>query len=105
MTETRCIDPIYEEYVHNVYVNAEYPLACRLAAEIGRPRVLYLSTLLHDVGKDIGGKGHAERGAELCATICPRLGLPAAETSVVYQSSPKLVQSGLCRLSPGQVTP
>ncbi|MCC6648174.1 MAG: HD domain-containing protein, partial [Polyangiaceae bacterium] len=62
---------------------AEYPLACRLAAEASRPRVLYMATLLHDVGKDIGGKGHAERGAELALHICPRLGLPEGETAAI----------------------
>jgi [protein-PII] uridylyltransferase len=54
---------------------AEFPLACRLAAEVSTPNVLYLATLLHDVGKAIGGRDHAVRGAEMARHICARLGL------------------------------
>jgi [protein-PII] uridylyltransferase len=53
---------------------AEHPLACRLAAEVSRPRVLFFATLLHDIGKDLGGKNHPERGAELSRGILSRLG-------------------------------
>jgi [protein-PII] uridylyltransferase len=52
----------------------EYPLASALAAEVTRPAVLYLSTLLHDVGKAIGGRDHSRRGAEMARTILGRLG-------------------------------
>lgn len=62
----------------------EFPLACRLAADVSRPRVLYLATLLHDVGKDIGGKNHAERGAQMVENeIGPRLLLSPQETADV----------------------
>ncbi|MBX3129596.1 MAG: [protein-PII] uridylyltransferase [Polyangiaceae bacterium] len=61
----------------------EYPLAARIAAEIGRPSVLYLATLLHDVGKDIGGRNHSERGAELAAVILGRLGFSPEDTREV----------------------
>jgi [protein-PII] uridylyltransferase len=54
---------------------AEFPLACRLAAEATRPAVLFLATLLHDVGKVIGGTGHAARGAHMARSILVRLGL------------------------------
>ncbi len=59
---------------------AERPLASRLAAEIARPKPLFLATLLHDVGKgypDSTGsrKNHSVSGAELCDVILPRLGL------------------------------
>jgi [protein-PII] uridylyltransferase len=58
----------------------EFPLASRLAAEIARPRPLFLATLLHDVGKgwpdaDGSRKNHSKAGADLCANIMPRLGL------------------------------
>jgi len=56
-------------------VAKEYPLACRLAAEVTRPEVLFLATLLHDVGKAIGGKDHSRRGAEMAIDILARLGL------------------------------
>jgi [protein-PII] uridylyltransferase len=53
---------------------SEFPLGCRLAAEISRPRMLALATLLHDVGKAIGGHNHAQRGAEMARPILARLG-------------------------------
>ncbi len=58
---------------------AEHPLACRLAAELPRPLVLFFATLLHDIGKDLGGKHHPERGAEMCRTILGRLGVADAD--------------------------
>jgi [protein-PII] uridylyltransferase len=57
-------------------VAKERPLACRLAAEMSRPSVVFLATLLHDVGKAIGGKDHSQRGAEMARDILTRLGLP-----------------------------
>lgn len=51
----------------------EYPLASRVAAESVRPRVLFMATLLHDVGKAIGGRNHAKRGAEMAREILSRL--------------------------------
>ena len=53
---------------------AEQPLACRLAAEIARPNVLFFAGLLHDIGKDTGGRFHSERGAEMAPAILTRLG-------------------------------
>jgi [protein-PII] uridylyltransferase len=68
----------------------EFPLASRLAAEIARPRPLFLATLLHDVGKgwpDASGsrKNHSKTGAELCNRILPRLGLGPEETDEARQ--------------------
>jgi [protein-PII] uridylyltransferase len=62
----------------------EYPLASRLAAEIARPRPLFLATLLHDVGKgypDASGsrRNHSRAGADLCDRILPRLGISGDE--------------------------
>lgn len=51
----------------------EHPLASRLAAETARPAMLAFATLLHDVGKAIGGKDHSVRGAEMARTILARL--------------------------------
>ncbi len=56
---------------------SEFPLGCRLAAEIARPQMLAIATLLHDVGKAIGGHNHAERGAEMARPILTRLGFNA----------------------------
>ncbi|WP_394838421.1 [protein-PII] uridylyltransferase [Pendulispora rubella] len=65
-----------------------HPLASRLAAEIARPKPLFLATLLHDVGKgypDASGsrKNHSASGAELCQVILPRLGLRAEDVAEV----------------------
>jgi [protein-PII] uridylyltransferase len=53
---------------------SSFPLACRVAAEAARPRVLFFATLLHDVGKAIGGTDHSQRGAEMAREILARLG-------------------------------
>lgn len=50
-----------------------YPLASRLAAETLRPKVLFLAALLHDIGKAIGGRNHARRGADMARIILERL--------------------------------
>jgi [protein-PII] uridylyltransferase len=68
----------------------EFPLASRLAAEIARPRPLFLATLLHDVGKgwpDASGsrKNHSKTGADLCERILPRLGLTTDEVDEACQ--------------------
>jgi [protein-PII] uridylyltransferase len=56
-----------------------HPLATRLAAEVARPRVLFMATLLHDVGKAIGGRNHAQRGALMARTILARFGFSEEE--------------------------
>ncbi|WP_394848965.1 [protein-PII] uridylyltransferase [Pendulispora brunnea] len=65
-----------------------HPLASRLAAEIARPKPLFMATLLHDVGKgypDASGsrKNHSVSGAELCEVILPRLGVRAEDVAEV----------------------
>ncbi|HEY3234145.1 MAG TPA: [protein-PII] uridylyltransferase, partial [Polyangiaceae bacterium] len=62
---------------------AEHPLASRLAAELPGRNVLFFATLLHDVGKDIGGKKHSERGAELAVEILGRLGFSDSDIGEV----------------------
>jgi [protein-PII] uridylyltransferase len=62
----------------------EQPLASRVATEIGRPRALFLATLLHDIGKgypDASGsrRNHSQSGAELCDVILPRLAISPEE--------------------------
>ena len=59
----------------------QLPVPSRLAAELARPQVLFFATLLHDVGKDIGGINHSERGAILARDILMRLG--ADENDIV----------------------
>jgi [protein-PII] uridylyltransferase len=67
-----------------------FPVASRLAAEIARPKPLFLATLLHDIGKgwpDASGsrKNHSLAGAELCERILPRLGLSAEDIDEARQ--------------------
>jgi [protein-PII] uridylyltransferase len=45
-------------------------------------RVLYVALLLHDIAKG-SGREHSEHGAEIAATLCPRLGLDGSETELV----------------------
>ena len=53
---------------------AEHPIATQVYPQVVHRAPLYLATLLHDVGKP-QGKGHAEKGALITATIGRRLGL------------------------------
>ncbi|MDP9001308.1 MAG: [protein-PII] uridylyltransferase [Myxococcota bacterium] len=67
-----------------------FPLASRLAAEIARPKPLFLATLLHDIGKgwpDASGsrKNHSGAGAELCERILPRLGMSTEDVAEARQ--------------------
>ncbi|HIJ81372.1 MAG TPA: [protein-PII] uridylyltransferase, partial [Desulfuromonadales bacterium] len=50
------------------------PLPCKVASQIGKPELLILSVLFHDIGKGEGG-GHAEKGAAMIPTIARRMGL------------------------------
>jgi [protein-PII] uridylyltransferase len=62
-------------------LSAEHPIASRLGAEVARPQVLFMAALLHDIGKDIGGRRHSERGVDLARVILARLGV--AEHDIV----------------------
>jgi [protein-PII] uridylyltransferase len=59
----------------------EHPLASRIAAELARPQVTFMAALLHDIGKDTGGRQHSERGFDLTRPILERLGV--AEHDIV----------------------
>jgi [protein-PII] uridylyltransferase len=50
------------------------PFPCEIAARIGKPELLILSVMFHDIGKGEGG-GHAEKGAAMIPTISRRMGL------------------------------
>lgn len=62
-----------------------HPMASRLAAEVARPQVLFLAALLHDIGKDIGGRDHSVRGAVLAAQVAERLRMRAADVEEIRQ--------------------
>jgi [protein-PII] uridylyltransferase len=61
----------------------QHATGSRLAAELARPQVVFFATLLHDVGKDIGGRDHSKRGADLAGEILARLGLESKDIGEV----------------------
>ncbi len=65
------------EKLRDVRVASSDPLLSRLAREADQPYLLYLSGLLHDIGKG-SGKGHAELGARMVKRIARRWDLPAS---------------------------
>lgn len=60
----------------------DHPLGSALIKRIASRRVLYAAVLLHDIAKGRGGD-HSVLGAEVAKSLCPRLGLDAAETETV----------------------
>src|SRR6266540_2602078 len=56
--------------------------AAALVRRVGRPDLLLLAALLHDLGKGWPGD-HAVTGARLAATVGTRLGLPTGDRSVL----------------------
>jgi [protein-PII] uridylyltransferase len=64
-------------------LDEKQPLASRLIKELPRYEVLFLATLLHDIGKAVRGKDHAQRGAEMASGILQRLGLSAEDSDEV----------------------
>ncbi len=52
-------------------------------ADVVDPRILYLSALLHDLGKIEPNRPHSEVGAEIAAKVCERLKLGESETAAV----------------------
>jgi len=61
--------------------DADDPMV-RLYSEIDDKRPLFLTALLHDVGK-IEGRGHAKKGAVLAQKILGRMPVPKAEVELV----------------------
>ncbi len=60
----------------------ELPLSTAVFASIQNRRALLVAAFLHDIGK--GRKeDHSIVGARIARKVCPRLGLPAAETELV----------------------
>lgn len=62
------------ENILNGRLNAELPLPCTVAQQIGKRELLILAVLFHDIGKGEGG-GHADKGAAMIPTIARRMGL------------------------------
>lgn len=60
----------------------DHPLSTAVMEQLQSRRALYAAVLLHDIAKGRGGD-HSVLGAELALTLCPRLGMTAAETENV----------------------
>jgi len=68
--------------IENGLFREEHPLATELVAGIVSRGALYLSLLLHDIGKGRGGD-HSEIGEQIAVKLGPRLGLSDEETETV----------------------
>lgn len=56
--------------------------AARLTREVGRPDLLLVGALLHDLGKGYPGD-HTKAGVELVARVAPRLGFGPADVAIL----------------------
>ena len=61
---------------------AELPLASDLLPSVGSRRALFLALFLHDIAKG-RVEDHCQAGVSVARSLCPRLGLTAAETATV----------------------
>ena len=58
--------------------------AARLAPSVGRPDLLLVGTLLHDIGKGYPGD-HTEVGMEIVARIATRMGFPPSDVATLVE--------------------
>ncbi len=77
----RCIGVLNQ--IERLEAQESLPVASEIVKQgsINR-RVLYVALFLHDIGKG-AKREHSALGAEIAETLCPRLGLTAAETETV----------------------
>ncbi|MBS3917810.1 MAG: [protein-PII] uridylyltransferase [Deltaproteobacteria bacterium] len=64
------------------YYQKDYPLLTSLIREIEKPDILFLTTLLHDIGKGKEGD-HSSVGAEMINHIGIRMGLPSEDRGLM----------------------
>src|SRR3546814_2666449 len=60
----------------------DHPLSSDIMRKVVSRRALSVSVLLHDIAKVRGGD-HSVLGADVARHLCPRLGLPPADTETV----------------------
>jgi len=60
----------------------DYPLLTSLIREIEKPEILFLTTLLHDIGKGMDGD-HSSIGEEMVRHIGERMGLPVEDRELI----------------------
>jgi [protein-PII] uridylyltransferase len=68
--------------IEKLEASEDHPVATEIIKGGFNRRVLYMALLVHDLGKG-DARDHSEYGAEIAATVCPRLGLDKAETEMV----------------------
>lgn len=59
--------------------------AGRLVREVGRPDLLLIAAVLHDIGKIAGAHDHSHEGGVITARIVARMGLPEPDAQVVVR--------------------
>jgi [protein-PII] uridylyltransferase len=60
----------------------DHPLSTEIVKRVQSRAVLYCAVLLHDMAKGLPGD-HSDVGAEIARSLCPRLGMPPADTQAV----------------------
>jgi [protein-PII] uridylyltransferase len=63
-------------------LKTEHPLSTEVIKRVQSREALYVSILLHDIGKGLPGD-HSLVGANIAENLCPRLGLSPADTAAV----------------------
>ncbi|MCB0914439.1 MAG: [protein-PII] uridylyltransferase [Actinobacteria bacterium] len=59
--------------------------AAAYAREVARPDLLLVAALLHDIGKPAGAARHSEVGAEIVASMLPRMGFTGEDAKAIEQ--------------------
>jgi [protein-PII] uridylyltransferase len=68
--------------IEKLEASEDHPVATEIIQGGFNRRVLYMALFVHDLGKG-SPRDHSEYGAEIAATVCPRLGFDRAETEMV----------------------
>jgi len=68
--------------IEKLEAREDHPVATEIIKGGINRRVLYMALFVHDLGKG-DPRDHSEYGAEIAATICPRLNFDRAETEMV----------------------
>lgn len=70
------------EKLNEGHYQKDYPLLTSLMREIENPEILFLTTLLHDIGKGMSGD-HSLLGAEMTKRITTRMGLSGDDRKLI----------------------
>lgn len=73
----------YHRYTVDRHLLETAAQAAALTRDVGRPDLLLLAALLHDIGKGVKGRDHSEAGAEAASAILTRFQMSAGDHHVV----------------------